>query len=264
MARWKISTIREQLAHLKSKNNFNEIIVNEIVKDPVKYYPKINGKDVVLVISDLQCPFAKKDYIEFLESVFHQYKCSRVVCIGDELDFHTLSKYPNHPEAYGTIDEIALGVKQLRPLYKLFPDLDIVTSNHGDRISKAASDAGIPADFLKPYKEIIGAPDGWKWHDYIIIDGVLYEHGTQYGGQYGHIKACQDNRMSTVIGHIHSHAGVQYIKNRLSERIFGMNVGSLVDQLSYGMSYAIRGRNRSILSCGVVKEGQQAIVVPYW
>ena len=51
------------------------------------------GKHVVLVISDTQCPFQHQDTIPFLQYVTSKFKPDEVIHIGDEVDFHGLSRF---------------------------------------------------------------------------------------------------------------------------------------------------------------------------
>ena len=65
----------------------------------------------------------------------------------------------------------------------------------------------------------------------------------------------------TVIGHVHSSAGVQYLASK-RDLIFGMNVGCGIDIKSYAMAYGKNFANRPVLGCGVVQGGQDASFVP--
>ena len=107
--------------------------------------------------------------------------------------------------------------------------------------------AGISKRWIQNYSQVLGTP-GWEWVTDIIIDDVLYTHGTTNA----YTKAKQ-NLMSTVQGHLHSQAGVQFYVGAKS-RIFGFQVGCGVDMKSYAMEY---GRNfpKPVISCGVVIEG---------
>lgn len=216
-----------------------------------------NGKERVLVIPDIQAPYHHQDALAFLERLRDDVKPTRVVCIGDSVDFHRLAKFPPVADSPGAAQEHDLALYFLEKLYKLFPVAQEVASNHNMRYAKRASEAGIPSSFLKPYAEIMRHPKGWSIHDYIEIDGVMYEHGDRLPGA-SQKTAISVNWQSTVYGHHHSHAGVQWAANR-KRLAFAMNVGCLIDHYSHGLAYARVSRYYQTLGTGVVING-----VPQW
>lgn len=213
------------------------------------------GKETVLVISDMQMPFEHRDTLPFLRAVKEIYEPTRIVCIGDEIDAHALSFFKKDPDGYSAGHEHKEALTHLRPLYKLFPTADAVYSNHTQRPLRIAFDAGIPLAFMKSVHEFMEAPPGWKWHEFIVIDGVRYEHGDALGG--GGATATRklpvENGQSTVFGHFHAYAGVEWQGNP-NVLMFGMNVGCLIDKDAYVFKYW-RTPKRPILGCGIVDRG---------
>jgi hypothetical protein len=106
--------------------------------------------------------------------------------------------------------------------------------------------------------QILKHPKGWEYSDFVVIDGVMYEHGDRFGGGNATSQAVQVNGQSTVFGHHHAHAGNQFVASR-TKRLFGMNVGCLIDHNSYGMAYAEVSRLYQTLGAGVVLNG-----IPLW
>lgn len=205
----------------------------------------------VLVISDTQIPFQHKDYLKFLKAVEKKYKCNEVVHIGDEVDFHAISEWDSDPDGLSAGDEFKKALKELKNMYSAFPNVKVCISNHTDRPYRKAYKNGMPRAFLKDYAELLQAPPGWLWDEYWIIDDVQYEHGEGLSGRNGAIKAAEGNMRSTVIGHIHSHAGIQYSANPRF-LIFGFNVGCLIDRHSYAFRYGKKFKAKPIIGCGVV------------
>lgn len=216
------------------------------------------GTERVVIISDLQIPYEHPDALSFVATVEEAVAATRVVCIGDEVDQHALSRFDMDPDAEGAGPELTKSVKRLKKWYKMFPKVDVVMSNHTQRVYKQAFLAGIPEQYLRPVNEWLQAPEGWTWHDFIDIDGVRYEHGDAQGGMYAARNLAVRNRQSTVIGHHHSHGGVLYVANN-SEMIFGLNTGCLIDQQSLAFKYGKNSAFKPTLGCGVVLEG-----VPYF
>lgn len=216
------------------------------------------GEETVLVIPDLQAPFEHKDAVPFLQEVAAACEVTKVVCIGDSMDAHALSRWAHDPDGWGAGHEYALAIEHLNVLYDAFPVAKEVISNHNERIAKRVFDAGIPREMMRSYEDIMSYPEGWSIHPWVEIDGIMYEHGHAHGGMYAARNAAISNGQSTVIGHHHSHAAVQYIANR-RRMIFGMNVGCLIDLDSYAFAYAAESKFKPTLGCGVVIQG-----VPYF
>ena len=102
------------------------------------------GKERVLCISDLQVPFEHKDALDFVSAVGDAINYTKVVCIGDEVDSFSLSRYDPDPDGPGAGPELEQAVKHLQPWYKKFPEVLVCTSNHTQRVYKKAFKAGIP------------------------------------------------------------------------------------------------------------------------
>lgn len=213
----------------------------------------------VLVISDTQAPFHHAQTLEFLRYVYEEYKCDAVVHIGDEVDFHALGDYDTDPDGYSAGQELEVALEFMEDLYELFPEVKACVSNHTARPLRRAFSAGIPRAFLREYHEFLEAPSGWKWKDHWDINGVIYEHGESFGGQYAHLKHATQNMKPTVVGHHHSNAGIIYHANK-EKLIWGMAVGCLVDTKAYAFKYGKKYPRKPILGCGVVVDGQPIFI----
>lgn len=211
------------------------------------------GKETVLVISDLQIPFEHKDTLDFLKWAKAKFVPSKVVNIGDEVDMHALSDYDHDPDGYSAGHELEVSLERLKAYYKLFPQALVCTSNHTARPFRRAFKFGIPKAYIKEYRDFLKAPKGWSWHDKIEIDGVIYEHGEGYSGRNGALNAALANMQPTVIGHLHSHAGIQYSANS-KHLIYGFNVGCLIDVQAYAFAYGKKLPNKPIIGVGVIKK----------
>lgn len=212
------------------------------------------GKETVLVLSDIQAPFHHPDTLRFLEWVNEKAKPTQVVCIGDEVDMHALSDYDHDPDGLSAGDELKKALKFMHQLYAMFPNVKSCLSNHTARPLRKAFKAGIPKAYIRDYKDFLEAPKGWDWGQQWEIDGVLYEHGEGMSGSLGHLKAALGNGQSTVIGHLHSHAGINYTATE-RELIFGFNVGCLIDVHAYAFEYGRKIKSKPVLGVGVVDKG---------
>lgn len=217
-----------------------------------------------LVIADTHIPFEHRHYLSFCKRIYRDLKCSEVVHIGDLVDNNSISYHENDPNGWSPEDEMKEADKHLKEWFKAFPKLHITWGNHDHLVDRKGRTIGLPKRCFRSFRDMWNLPDGWKDGYEFILDNVLYTHGIGYSGANGHIQAAFDNRMSTVIGHLHAHAGVEYIANS-KDLIFGMNVGCGIDAKKYAFSYGRGFRRKPIVSCGVVshtKFGINAAVYP--
>lgn len=218
------------------------------------------GKHRVLVIPDLHAPYHHPDALDFLSDVAKEYRPDRIVCLGDEVDFHALSFHEHETDLYSAGHEYDAALDFLKKLYKLFPNVDCCISNHTARPYRVAKKAGLPSRMVLDYSRLLEAPRTWRWHDRFVLDNVVYEHGDPGSGRNAAYKAMTENRMSTVIGHVHGWAGVQYSKSPFNQT-FWMNCGCLIDTESLAFAYGNKYRNKATLGCGIVIEGVSAYFV---
>jgi hypothetical protein len=208
----------------------------------------------ILVIPDLQIPFHHPYALTFLKRLRDEYKTDRTVCVGDEWDQCALSRYPKNPDGLSAGDEHKRAKRASRPLYDNFPDVLVCTSNHRDRLYKRAFEAGIPAAYITDTSVYMGSPKGWRWADNWVLDGVVFEHGDRASGAAAGEKLIDANHASTVYGHHHDCPGITY-RRKANRTLFAMNVGCLIDENAYAMSYTKHNRSKPVLSAGVIIDG---------
>ncbi len=208
----------------------------------------------VLSISDLHAPFQHPDALKFLDWVAHRYKTEIVTCTGDEVDMHAMSDYDSDPDGLTAGLELEAALYSLKPLYKLFPDVKVCTSNHTSRPYRKAFKHGIARAYLRDYRDFLQAPQGWVWADSWEIDGVLYEHGEAFSGANAAFRHAMGRMRSVVIGHTHTQGGIQWYSSGI-QSIFGLNSGCLIDPAAYAFKYAKNAAAKPVLGCGVILKG---------
>jgi len=219
-------------------------------------------------VSDTQIPFEHEKALPFSLSVKKHYKVPDDNCIhiGDELDCYFGGRWPKDPDGrFSATGELAESKRRLLEWYKAFPVMMVCISNHGLRWVKKASAAEIPSQLMRSYTEIIEAPSGWVWKEEWNIptkNPFRAIHGMGYSGQNGHRLAAIDAGISTCIGHLHSHAGISYVRTQ-NQRIFGFNVGCLIDSQQYAFSYGKESRFKPCLGVGIIAgSGSTPIWIP--
>lgn len=209
------------------------------------------NKNNVLVIADTHFPFEKKGYLEHCLNIRDKYNCGTIVHIGDEIDNCGISQWEKDPDGFSAGTEASLAQEKMKIWYKAFPEVKVCIGNHTARPFRLARANGMPKKFIKTYEDAWEAPKGWKWAEHWEIDGVLYTHGTGFSGANAAIRIATRHRQNTVVGHIHSEAGVQYSASKI-DLIWGLQVGGALDDSSYAAYYAKDQLKKSIVGCGVV------------
>ncbi len=213
----------------------------------------------ILVISDMHHPYAHPDTVPFLAAVKKKYQPTEVVCIGDEVDFHALSFHDSDPDLDSAGVELDKAIQALKPIYKMFPKVTVIESNHGSMVLRKSLHGGIPKKAIKSYNDILDAPKGWKWVFDIRINTpmgpVYFCHGKsgaagRLSSQYG-CSACQ--------GHYHEKSQINYTSTP-DRLIFDMHVGCLADDSSLALGYNKINPKRPIVSIGLIIDGIPQIV----
>lgn len=254
----KISNAKELLKS-KSKVILNSGDILSTKHDPVYKLKSKYDPNNVLVIADTHLPFEKEGYLDFCLKIKDKYKCGTIIHIGDEIDNCAISQYAKDPDGFSAGSEAELAQQSILDWYKAFPDVKVCIGNHSNRMFRLAHESGIPKRFLKTYEEMWNAPRGWRWADSWDILGVHYTHGTGGSGPNAALKRAIQLRRSVVIGHIHTEATIQYNVSAI-DAIWGMQVGCGVDDKAYAFHYAKDNTKKSIVSCGVVLNGELPII----
>ena len=224
-----------------------------------------------IFVSDLQCPFQAKKALEFIQYLKKTFNVTNenMYCVGDETDGYFGSLYKKHPDMHlSPTGEIKQTLDELKRWYSAFPKMKVAISNHGLRWVSKIIDADIPSQLLRPYREIIQAPDGWQWKQEWIIEGSKEKfrmiHGLGYSGDRGHVTAALDSGLSTVIGHLHAFGGVNHIRMISGVRLWAANAGCLIDTDSLAFAYGKYHRRQPTLGALVVLNGGSfPTFVPY-
>lgn len=198
-------------------------------------------------------------YIDFLIDTKRQWRCNRVVCLGDLADWYCLSYHEKNPVVNSANQEVRDAKRKIQELAKAFPKADWMIGNHDALPFRKAKTAGLPEFLLKDYSDFWEI--NWKPHPRhaeLIIDNVIYQHGDkQPGGKQAALKHAMAKFRSVVQGHHHTNAGVNTYSNGY-ETVFGLDAGCGLDvkkiQFEYGKIYS----QQSVLGCGVVLEGKHA------
>lgn len=206
----------------------------------------------ILVISDLHAPYCHPNTLQFLQMLKDRYNPTRIISVGDEQDVSASSFHDSDPDLLSAGHELVKAQLFMQELYKMFPRMDIMSSNHGDLYYRKAKHHGIPLHVIKSYNDVLRVGDGWKWHNDLTIElpngqSVYFCHGKAANG----LKLSQSLGMSCVQGHYHNSCNIQYWSSP-RELHWSMQVGCLIDDKSLAMAYNKLTVNRPIISCGLI------------
>jgi hypothetical protein len=209
----------------------------------------------ILVISDMHMPHAHVDVLAFLTALKAVYKPTRVICLGDEVDKHAMSFHDHDPDGYSAGHELDAAIYRLRPIYALFPRVDLLTSNHGSLAYRKALHHGIPKKYMRPYREVLGAPEGWVWHRHLIVRSGKTDVFFCHGLSSDVMKVVHRVGMSAVQGHFHTKFEITYTSGFVGEDRYGATAGCLVDDAAYALAYNKMHLDRPILGCMTITKG---------
>ena len=217
------------------------------------------NNDCILVFSDTHAPYNHPASLSFLEKVRDTYQPDRVICNGDLGDIYSVSNYPtdvNHPDTWH--QEIKGLRRFVTNLVTLFPFMDVLTSNHDDRIYRKAVASGVPRETIVPYKDIIGTPDPWKWHDRLSIT-VDYDRSNwtfvHTISTASALHAAKFLGCNVCMGHFHSRFGASAWSPNGKKIIYGVDTGCLISDKGSPFKYNKGDIGRPIRGCVVIKQG---------
>ena len=211
----------------------------------------------VLVIPDLHFPFEHERALKFCKAVYKRFNCNKVICTGDLLDLHQISRHVSETDGHGAMEELALAKKSVLAWAKAFPTMVITIGNHDAIPKRQAKEVGLPSAYLRDLKDVYGMPSGWRLTNRYEHEGVLYLHNAG-SGKYAAINKAREQSVSVACGHTHKHGGTIYYTNPRNI-FFGLQVGCLIDKSTYAMRYS---DGEICLGCGVVLDGHEAYFVP--
>ena len=193
-----------------------------------------------VVVSDLQVPFHSPKAVKNLAAFIKKWKPDEVLCVGDEIDFQTISRWSSGK------DEWSGSIGRDRDLCAdILYDLKVTQlsrSNHGQRLYTS---------LMKRLPGLIGAPEleienflrlpelGIKYHhapyqipgtNWIMVHGD--EQATKPQGGLTALEAAKRHGKSVVCGHTHRQGISSYTASSngsVVSQLTGFEVGHLMD-----------------------------------
>ncbi len=206
------------------------------------------------VIGDTHEPVSRAGYLYFCSDTFEKYGVDVIVHVGDLVDWHGVSFHAKQPNCPGSADEYDLAYAAVAKWYARFPTVKWCIGNHDERPARLAASVGMSEFCLKPYNELWGVP-GWEMDFEFELDDTLFQHGTGQGGIHPAWNLMNKKRMSVVMGHCHSRAGMKWSTN-FKKRYFCLDTGCGINDKEFQFAYGKNTPERPVLACGVILDGQ--------
>ena len=232
------------------KSSVNRVLASEGTTSKPKKDAEDNSR--ILFISDLHIPFHHEDSFDFLRHLKQKYNPTRVICLGDELDKHSLSYHEHDPNGYSAGHELEVSIPYIKELEEIFPKMDIIESNHGSLVWRKAKTNGIPKHYIKSYNDVLGVGEGWNWSFDLTLTlpngQQCYVH---HGKSSDVLKLSQQSGMNAVQGHFHERFKIDYWANS-NDLYWGMQCGCLIDDDALAFSYNNVNIKRPVIATGLI------------
>lgn len=192
----------------------------------------------IVVVPDLQVPFHSPAHVKSLTRFIRKFKPDQVLCVGDEIDFQTISRWSSpFDETSGTIG------KDRDLTCDILWDLqvtDLSRSNHGDRlfkklVSKASGLIGAPELEIENFLRLKELGITYHKKPYQFLPDWVMIHGDEFGlnpnaGQSA-LRAARIMGKNVVMGHTHKAGISSYTESfggKLGRRLTGVEVGNMM------------------------------------
>ncbi len=217
--------------------------------------------ECILVIPDMHAPYQHPDALPFLKEVRDKFFPDLVVCLGDELDYHSMSFHDSDPNLESAGTELEKAKEFMQLVHEEFPAVLVCHSNHGSMVYRRAKAHGIPVQMIRKYRDVIfpehGAP-GWSWaHSWRVntpLGDVLFKHQTT-----GILADAAHNSCNLVVGHEHGCFDVAYSASS-SHLYYGCHAGCLVDKDSMAFAYGKNSLRKPVIGCAVILSGRPMLI----
>lgn len=227
----------------------------------------------ILAFGCIHLPYHHPDALSFLRALRDDVEPTRVICLGDEVDWQALSAFVRDPDLASAGHELREARRAALHLHDLFPVCDVLHSNHAARAKRAAKGAGLPRGVLAcPGDVLFGErlddgrfvrPQGrglrWRWHHELTLDlrtgPCVFAHDLGTNLQ----RIALEEGVSVVQADHHRLAGVEWIATRSGQR-FAAASGCLINPRSPAFAYDRAGAKRPMLGALVIYDGVPSFV----
>lgn len=204
---------------------------------------------VIVAISDLQVPYNDKRATQNIINFIKDFKPTKVVTVGDEMDFQTISKWSK-----GTLLEYEGSIGRDRDetcrILEAMNVTDMPRSNHTDRLFNTVNIRvpgflGLPELTIENFLRLKELGITYHENPWELAPNWLLMHGDE-GSMSGHagmtaLNLAKRTGKSVICGHTHRQAVIPYTQSYgagTSSSIYGFETGNVMD---YAKAKYIKG-----------------------
>ena len=186
---------------------------------PKSYYKKrkkdltISKNRRILVLADVHCPYHDLNALQEAIVKGQEFGADTVILLGDLMDFHRISKYPNEPDTLSFVDECHVGSQLVFGLRESFRDADMyyIEGNHEVRLqnyvkSHASELSGLSGLEMESLLDLHAQEVQWIQNGFIHCGDMTFLHGHEMrgvGGVNPSRKLFNKMKKSAICGHLH-------------------------------------------------------------
>jgi hypothetical protein len=131
-------------------------------------------------------------------------------------------------------------------------------SNHGSLAFRKAKAHGIPAAYIKTYREVLFpgcGGGGWSWHHKLRVENPWgRDMQFQHIGNGDLMSLAAHENANIIVGHMHTKFGVGYSASEV-DTYWSVYTGWLGDYQALAFAYGENIAKKPVLGCVVIKHG---------
>ncbi len=201
--------------------------------------------DRVLLVPDLHLPFADNIDLQHCINVYNEYKCNKVIFIGDIVDNHYESFHTPSQNGTGQKFENDLVHTKIQQWNKAFPKAVWILGNHDMLPFRKGKEGMISNQWFKTFNEVYGV--NWEVVTDYEMQGIYFNHGETMTAK---TMASKTGRC-VVQGHRHGECYIQH----LSPSLWAVQLGICFNPKTYAFEYAKEATQTWTRGCGVLING---------
>lgn len=209
----------------------------------------------VLVWSCTHLPYEHKDFLAFISCVKNYFNPDRYINLGDFFDNHAISFHTHDPDLFSPSDELSKAISKAKAWYDLFPNCDVLESNHEALAYRKMKVNGMPRTMLREWKDIIQAPLGWTYHrdlHLLLSNGETCFFAHHLGANPQKISELYSTNY--ICGHQHTKLEIGWRETPTKKYFHGV-AGCGIDDTSLAFAYNRSTAKRPIHGCIVIIHG---------
>lgn len=213
----------------------------------------------------IHLPFEHPDALDFLERIIKKYKFTKIVMMGDLMDWGGLNRFQKNPNLPSPLEEWSRTIPIRERLYNIIPKAELINGNHDMRPMMRAAEAYLPDIVNIGVDTLMGIPIGWVKNGSRVVlkhrklGDIVCIHGDKVNKDA--LTNAKAFGKHVVMADRHTECKTEWVETLLEEKRFGINTGCLIDADREAFAYN-RGRmRRPLIAVGAIIDGNPVNLV---